>query len=151
MSHVKPVPDGYHSVQPYLHYRNCADAMAFYAKAFGAEEKLRMAGGDGRIVHAEMRIGDSCIMMSDEFPAMDALSAEHYGGSPIGLMIYTEDCDGMYARALAAGATSTREPADQFYGDRVSGVKDPFGYRWWIATHIRDVSKEELEKSGAAG
>jgi len=144
MPQVKHVPDGYHSVQPYMHFRDCAAALAFYAKAFGAQEILRMNNKDGKIGHAEIRIGDCVIMMSDEAPAMEALSAEHFGGSPVGLMIYTPDCDAMYKQALAAGATSTREPADQFYGDRVSGVKDPFGYRWWIATHIKDVSNEEL-------
>jgi len=148
MSQVKPVPDGYHSVQPYMIFRNCAEAIAFYVKAFGAQETLRMANSDGRIGHAEIRIGDSCIMMADEAPAMEAFSAEHYGGSAVGLLIYTEDCDAVYKQALATGATSVREPADQFYGDRTSGVKDPFGYRWWIATHIRDVAKEELEKHG---
>ena len=151
MPQVKPIPDGYHSVQPYMHFRNCAEAIAFYGKAFGAHETLRMNGPDGRIAHAEIRIGDCVIMVSDEAPQMGALSAEHYGGSPVGLMIYTEDCDAMYQQALAAGATSEREPADQFYGDRMSGVKDPFGFRWWIATHIRDVSNEELAKSGSAG
>lgn len=148
MSQVKPIPDGYHSVQPYMHFRNCAEAIAFYVRAFGAQEKLRMAGGGGRIGHAEIRIGDSYIMMADEFPEMNAFSAEHYGGSAVGLLIYTEDCDATYKQALAAGATSVREPADQFYGDRMAGVKDPFGYQWWIATHIRDVSKEELDKHG---
>jgi PhnB protein len=127
-------------------FRKCADAIAFYVKAFGAREELRMAGPDGRIGHAEIRIGDSYIMMADEFPEINAFSAEHYGGSAVALLIYTEDCDAMYRQALAAGATSTREPADQFYGDRMAGVKDPFGFPWWIATHIRDVSKEELEK-----
>ena len=148
MSQVKPIPDGYHSVTPYMHFRNCAEAIVFYGKAFGAVETLRMTDKEGRVGHAEIRIGDSHIMVSDEAPQMEALSAEHFGGSPIGLMIYTADCDAMYKRALAAGATSTREPADQFYGDRTCGVKDPFGYRWWISTHIRDVSKDELEKHG---
>jgi PhnB protein len=151
MSKVKPIPDGYHSVQAYMNFRNSAEAIAFYAKAFGAVEILRMNNKDGRIGHAEIRIGDSVIMMADEFPDLEAFSAEHYGGSAVGLMIYTEDCDAMYKQALAAGATSTREPTDQFYGDRMSGVKDPFGYRWWIATHIRDVSNEELMQSHSAG
>lgn len=151
MSQVKPIPDGYHSVQPYMVFMNTADAIAFYVKAFGAQEILRMNNKDGRIGHAEIRIGDSVIMMADEFPDLDAFSAEHFGGSAVGILIYTEDCDAMYKDALAAGATSTREPADQFYGDRMSGVKDPFGYRWWIATHVRDVSSEELEKSGSPG
>ncbi len=151
MSQVKPIPDGYHSVQPYMHFRNSADAIAFYVKAFGAQELLRMNNKDGRVGHAEIRMGDSVIMMADEFPDLEAFSAEHFGGSAVGLMIYTEDCDATYKQALAAGATSTREPADQFYGDRTSGVKDPFGYQWWIATHIKDVSMEEMKNSNSAG
>ncbi len=144
MSKVKPIPDGYHSVQPYLIFKNCAEAIEFYVKAFGAKEKLRMTGKEGRVGHAEILIGDSTIMMADETPQMDAYSVEHFGGSPVSLMIYTEDCDAMYAEAIAAGAKSEREPADQFYGDRISGVRDPFGYKWWIATHIKDVSVEEM-------
>lgn len=144
---VKPIPDGYHSVQPYLIFDGAARAIEFYKQAFGATERLRMKGPDGRVGHAELQIGDSCIMLADESPQMQAFSAAHYGGSPVSLLIYTEDCDRMYRQALAAGAKSEREPADQFYGDRMAGVADPFGYRWYIATHIKDVSKEELEKS----
>jgi PhnB protein len=146
MPQAKSIPDGYHSVQPYVILKNCAAAIAFYAKAFGASEKFRMTGKEGGVQHAEIQIGDSCVMMADETPPMEAFSPEHYGGSPVSLLIYTEDCDAMYKRAVAAGAQSLREPADQPYGDRMSGVKDPFGYKWWIATHIKDVSKEELEK-----
>jgi PhnB protein len=144
MSQAKAIPDGYHSVQPYAMFKNCAEAIAFYTKAFGATEKFRMPDAGGRIVHAEIQIGDSIIMMADEAPQMDALSVEHFGGSPVSLLIYTGDCDAMYAQAVAAGAKSLREPADQPYGDRMSGVKDPFGYKWWIATHIKDVSYEEM-------
>jgi PhnB protein len=146
MSEVKAIPDGYHSVQPYLYFKSSADAIAFYAKAFGATERLRMAGKDGKIGHAEIQIGDSCVMMADENPAMGALSVEHYGGAPMSLMIYVEDCDAVYAKAIAAGAKSLRKPADQFYGDRMAGVADPFGFQWFIGTHIKDVSKEELEQ-----
>ena len=140
MSNVKPIPDGYHSVQPYLMLKSCAEAIPFYAKAFGAKEKFRMPNPNGSIGHAEIEIGDCTIMMADESPQMDAYSAEHFGGSPVSLLIYTEDCDAMYAKALEAGAKTLREPADQSYGDRMAGVKDPFGYKWWIATHIKDVS-----------
>jgi PhnB protein len=140
MPQVKPIPDGYHSVQPYLMFKNCADAIAFYTLAFGAKEKFRMPGPQGGIGHAEIAIGDSTVMMADEAPQSDAFSVEHFGGSPVTLLIYTEDCDAMYAQALAAGAKSVREPADQPYGDRMSGVRDPFGYKWWIATHIKDVA-----------
>ena len=144
MSQVKPVPDGYHCVQPYLIFKDAAAAIAFCVQAFGATEKFRMPGPEGRIGHAEILIGDSTIMLADEAPQMDAYSPEHYGGSPISLLIYTADCDAVYAQALAAGAESLREPADQPYGDRMSGVRDPFGYKWYIATHVKDVSHEEL-------
>jgi PhnB protein len=140
MSEVKPIPDGYHSVQPYLMFKNTAEAIAFDSNAFGAKEKRRMPDAQGRIMHAEIEIGDSIIMMADESPEWDVYSVEHFGGSPASLMIYTEDCDAMYAQAVAAGAQSIREPMDQPYGDRMSGVKDPFGYKWWIATHVKDVS-----------
>ena len=103
-----------------------------------------MPDKQGRITHAEIEIGDSVIMMADEAPQMDAFGIDHFGGSPITLLIYTENSDAMYKQALAAGATSLREPADQPYGDRMSGVKDPFGYKWWIATHIKDVSFDEM-------
>jgi PhnB protein len=138
MPQVKATPDGYHSVQPYVMFKNCAAAMAFYEKAFGAKERRRMARPDGRIAHAEIQIGDSTVMMADEAPEMDCFSAEHFGGSAVGLHLYVDDCDAVYAQAIAAGAKSLFEPADQPYGDRMSGVGDPFGYKWWIATHIKD-------------
>ncbi len=144
---VKPIPDGYHSIQPYLIFDGAARAIEFYKQAFGATERLRMKGPDGRVGHAELQIGDSCIMLADESPQMQAFSPAHYGGSPVSLLIYTEDCDRMYRQALTAGAKSERQPADQFYGDRMAGVADPFGYRWYIATHIKDVSREEMEKA----
>ncbi|NYF80109.1 VOC family protein [Granulicella arctica] len=146
MSSVSAIPEGHHSVQPYLIFKDTVAAIAFYVKAFGATEKLCMKGPEGRVGHAEISIGDSRIMMADENAAMGAFSAEHYGGSPVSLLIYTEDCDAMYAQAVAAGAASLREPADQPYGDRMSGVKDPFGYQWYIATHILEISKEDLER-----
>jgi PhnB protein len=145
MSHTKTIPDGYHSVQPYLILKSAADAIDFYTRAFGAKERLRMAMPDGRIGHAEIEIGDSCIMMADEHPEIGAHSVQHFGGSPVSLMVYVEDCDAVYKQALAAGATSTREPADQPYGDRMAGVKDPFGFQWYLGTHIKDLSKEQLE------
>lgn len=143
---VKPIPDGYRSIQPYLMIDGATKAIEFYKKAFGATERLCMKQPDGRVGHAEIVIGDSCIMMADENPKLQAFAPPHYGGSSVSLLIYTKDCDAMYQRALAAGAKSDREPADQFYGDRMAGVVDPFGYKWFIATHIKDVSKEELEK-----
>jgi PhnB protein len=145
MANVKPIPDGYHSVQPYLILNNAAAAIDFYTKAFGAKERMRMEK-DGRIGHAEIEIGDSCVMLADEHPQIGAYSAAHYGGSPVSLMVYVTDCDAVYAKALAAGAKSEREPADQFYGDRMAGVVDPFGFKWWLGTHVKDVSKEEMQQ-----
>ncbi len=142
---VKLIPDGYHSIQPYLIIDNAAAAIDFYKKAFGAKERLRMER-DGRIGHAEIEIGDSCVMMADEHPEIGAYSPKHYGGSPVSLMVYVTDCDAVYKQALAAGATSDREPADQFYGDRMAGVVDPFGFKWYLGTHIKDVSVEELQQ-----
>lgn len=144
---VQPIPDGYHSIQPYLMIDGAAAAIEFYKKAFGATGRLCMKQPDGRVGHAEIEIGDSCIMMADENEQLQAFGPAHYGGSCVSLLIYTENCDPMYRRAIAAGAKSEREPADQFYGDRMAGVLDPFGYKWFIATHIKDVSKEELEKA----
>jgi PhnB protein len=147
MTNVKPIPDGYQRVQPYLILKNCAAALEFYKKIFGAKERLRMPQPDGRIGHAELEIGDCVIMFADEHPEIQAYAPEHYGGSPVSLHIYVEDCDAVYKNALAAGAKIEREPKDQFYGDRTAGILDPFGYKWYIATHIKDVSMEELQKA----
>ena len=130
---TRQIPQGYHSVQPYLMVVNCQEAIAYYAKAFGAKEKLCMKTPEGRVAHAEIVIGDSVIMMADEHPEIQAFAAPHYGGSPVGLMLYVDDCDATYKQALGAGATSLREPADQPYGDRMAGIVDPFGYKWWVA------------------
>jgi PhnB protein len=146
MTKFPEVPEGYHSVQPYLMFKDAAAAMAFYIKAFGATQRLCMKGPDGRVGHAEMVIGDSVIMMADENAAIGAYSVEHFGGSPAALMMHTADCDATYKEALAAGAVSEREPADQPYGERMCGVRDPFGYRWYVATHLFHLSKEELKK-----
>jgi PhnB protein len=133
MPEKQTLPNGYHNVQPYLMFADCAKAIAFFTEAFGAIERMRMQeDGGGRINHAEIQIGDSVVMMADENPAIHAYAPAHYGGSPVSLMIYVENCDTTYNRALAAGATSEREPADQPYGDRMAGILDPFGYKWWI-------------------
>jgi PhnB protein len=139
---VKAIPDQYHSVQPYLTVKGAAAFIDFMKSAFGAEETFRMGGPGGTIGHAEVRIGDSVIMLSDDTP--------DFPPQPATLMLYVEDCDGTYKRALSAGATSEREPADQFYGDRSAGVIDAFGIRWWVHTHIEDVPPEEMEKRAAA-
>ena len=134
---VKAIPDGYHSVTPYLIVKGVAQLIDFLKEAFGAQETFRMPGGGG-IMHAEVRIGDSVVMMSDAM-------GEH-GPMPTMLHLYVEDVDVVYRRALQAGATSIREPEDQFYGDRAGAVKDAFGNQWWIATHVEDVPIEELER-----
>jgi PhnB protein len=136
------IPEGYHSLQPYLIFKDTAKAIAFYVQAFGGREKMRMNDGKGRIAHAEVVLGDSVAMMADEHPEIEAWSPEHYNGSPINLMLYVEDCDTTYKAALEAGATSLREPANQEYGDRMAGVLDPFGYKWWIA-HALAKSEEK--------
>lgn len=127
------IPDGYHSIQPYLMFTDCEKAIAFYTQVFGGKEKLRMNDAKGRINHAEVAIGDSVIMMAEEHPEIGAYAAAHYGGSPVSLMLYVGDCDTTYKSALEAGATSLREPTDQSYGDRMAGILDPFGYKWWVA------------------
>jgi PhnB protein len=150
MAKVKPIPDGYRSIQPYLHVRGASDAIEFYKKAFGAKERMRMPEPSGRIGHAEIEIGDSCIMLADEYPEKQIYSPKHLGGSAVSIMLYVQDCDATYKQALAAGAKSLREPADQFYGDRMAGVEDPFGFQWWIGTHIKDVSPEEMQAATQA-
>lgn len=130
------IPEGYSFVQPYLIFKSAREAMDFYAKIFGAKEKLCMRSPEGRVVHAEISIGDSVVMLADENSAVDAYGPAHYGGSPVSLMVYVEDCDETYAEALEAGATSLRVPADQPYGDRIAGILDPFGYKWWVAHSI---------------
>jgi PhnB protein len=142
---VKPIPDGYHTATPYLIVKGAAKAIDFYKKAFGATEIMRMGEGD-TIHHAEIKIGTSPIMLGDECPQMKALSPETMGGSPISIMLYVENVDEVFNKAVAAGATVDRPLADQFYGDRTGGVTDPFGHKWYIATHIEDVPHDELER-----
>ena len=147
MARVSAIPEGCHSVQPYMMFTGCAEAMAFYTAAFGAREVMVSRRPDGRIQHAEMQIGDCRIMMADEAPEMEAFGTKHYGGSPITLMFYTEDTDAMYAQALKAGAKGLREPADQPYGVRMGGILDPFGYKWWIGTQIKAMSGAEMDEA----
>jgi PhnB protein len=145
MSVTSTPPGGYHSIQPYLIFTNAQAAITFYSRIFGATERLCMKDPTGRVAHAELVIGDSCIMLADERPEIAALSPSHFGGSPISLTLYVADCDAVYQHAIESGATGTREPADQPYGDRSAGFVDPFGYTWYLATHLKDMSKEELE------
>lgn len=147
---VKPIPDGYHSVTPYLVLRGAAQAIDFYVTAFGATELVRMPGPNGTIGHAEVKIGDSPVMLADENPDNGAEGPEILGGSPVHLMIYVEDCDTMFHRALAQGATELQPLKDQFYGDRSGSIIDPFGHVWTIATHKEDLSPQEMERRSAA-
>lgn len=147
---VNPIPDGYHSVTPYMVVDGGARAINFYKQAFGATELFRMEGPDGRIAHAEIKIGDSHVMLGDECSETGARGPQSLGGSPVSLMLYVEDVDATVSRAVEAGAELTRPVADQFYGDRTGGVKDPFGHAWYIATHVEDVPAEELKKRAAA-
>jgi PhnB protein len=143
---VKPIPDGYHSVTPYLIVHDAAAALDFYKKAFGATEIMRFPTPGGRIGHAEIRIGDSVVMLADEHPEMGAKSPQSLGGSPVGLLIYVTDVDTSFAQAVAAGGRVDRPLADQFYGDRSGTLVDPYGHKWTLATHKEDVSPEEMQK-----
>ena len=147
---VKPIPDGYHTATPYLIIKGAADAIEFYKNAFGATELMRVPGPGGVLMHAEIKIGDSIIMLADEFPDMDALSPTTIGGSPIGLMLYLPNVDEVFARAIAAGGKEFRAVQNQFYGDCSGTLTDPFGHKWTIATHVEDVSHEEIERRLAA-
>lgn len=143
---VLPIPPGYHSVTPYLVVKNASAAIDWYEKAFGAQEHLRLNGPKGNVGHAEIRIGDSYVMLADEHPDFGILAPEHFGGSPTHFLIYVENVDQVFERSLVAGATSVRPLQDQFYGDRTGTIKDPFGHQWTIATHIEDVTQEEVQR-----
>ena len=147
---VKPIPDGYHTVTPYITVRDAAAALEFYKKALGAAEVMRFDTPDGRVAHAEIQIGNSRVMLGDECPVMGNKSPQSLGGTTGGLCVYVEDCDAVFGRAVAAGATVMKPPADQFYGDRSGTVIDPFGHAWTIATHKEDVSIDEMKARMAA-
>ena len=147
---VKPVPDRYHTATPYLTIKDASKAIDFYKEAFGATELFRMPGPAGRIMHAEIKIGDSPVMLADEFPEMDARGPQALGGTPVGLCIYVENVDALFDRAVTAGAKVLRPVVDQFYGDRSGTVADPFGHKWTIATHKEDVPPEEMKRRMAA-
>ena len=146
---AKPIPDGLHTVTPYLIVRGAASALEFYRKALDAQELNRFDMGDGKIGHAELKIGDSVVMLADEQPEMGYKSPQSYGGTPVSLCLYVEDCDARLQQAVAAGAKVTRAVADQFYGDRTGTVVDPFGHMWTIATHKEDLTPEEIAKRAA--
>ena len=150
-STVKPIPEGYHTVTPYLIIKGAAEALEFYKKAFGATELFRMDQPDGKIGHAEIKIGDSPIMLCDEYLEMNHASPKTLGGSPVSLLLYVEDVDTVFDRAISAGAEQQMPLVDKFYGDRSGSVLDPFGHVWHIATHKKDVALEEMEKRMSAG
>jgi uncharacterized glyoxalase superfamily protein PhnB len=146
---VSPIPKGYLTVTPYLIFRGAAQAIEFYKKAFGAKELLRMPMPDGRIGHAEIQIGDSRVMVSDEMPEMGARAPQSVGGTSVHLFLYLKDVDKTFAQATAAGATVEMPPTDMFWGDRYSKVQDPFGHKWNLATHIEDLTPKEMTRRGA--
>lgn len=140
------IPPGHHTVTPYLAIKNAVQALAFYQRAFGATEISKLIMPDGRLGHAEIRLGDSVIMLADEFPEYGGQAPETLGGSPVCLHLYVEDVDAFFNRAVAAGAKARRPVTDQFYGDRSGQLEDPFGHLWWVATHKEDVPHEELQR-----
>ena len=146
---VSPIPAGYHSVTPYLSIRGAAQAIDFYKKALGAKEIMRMPGPDGKVGHAELQIGDSRVMLADEYEAIGFLSPQARGGTTVTLHVYVKDCDAMMTRATAAGAKVTRPAQDQFYGDRTGSIEDPFGHVWHFATHKENLSMSELKRRAA--
>jgi PhnB protein len=150
MAAVKPIPDGYPRVIPYLSVDGASAAIDFYGKVFGAKERVRMPAPGGKIGHAELEIGDSLVMLADVFPDMGGQSPKTIGGTPVTIMVYVDDVDAAFDRALKAGATSERPVENQFYGDRSGQLVDPFGHKWFIATHVEDVPADEMQKRAAA-
>jgi PhnB protein len=144
---VKPIPEGYHTLTPYLTVRDAVRAIEFYKQAFGAQERGVMKGPDGKVMHAELKIGDSIIMLGDEFPEYGALSPQSTGGAGLGLHIYVDGVDAAFDRAVKAGARVDMPVSDQFWGDRYGKLTDPFGHKWSIATHTKDMSADEMKRS----
>ena len=149
MTDVKPIPEGYPRVTPYLYIDGAAAAIDFYEKVLGAKERMRMPGPDGKLGHAELEIGDSVVMLADEYLDMGVLGPKSVGGTPVSLHVYVDDVDAVFQAALDAGATSVRDLENQFYGDRTGQFEDPFGHRWSVATHVEDVSPEEMQRRAA--
>ncbi|HEY3068881.1 MAG TPA: VOC family protein [Gaiellaceae bacterium] len=141
---AKPIPEGYHTVTPYLAVDDAAEAIEYYKKAFGAKERVRMDAPGGKIGHAELEIGDSLVMLSDPFPQASTRTPKELNGTTVSVFMYVEDVDTVVKRAAEAGATITMEVADQFWGDRFGSIKDPFGHSWSIATHVEDVPPAEM-------
>ena len=147
---VKAIPDGYYTATPYLYLSEAGKAIDFYKKAFGATETARMNGPDGRVMHAELKIGNSIVMMADEFPEMNNRSPRTLGGASGSILLYVTDADAAFAKAVRAGAKATRPVELQFWGDKMGALEDPFGHQWSLATHVEDVSPEEMERRMAA-
>jgi len=147
---TEPIPEGYHTVTPYLAVDDAAEAIDYYTKAFGAKERVRMETPDGQVGHAELEIGDSLVMLSDPFPQGSTKTPTELGGTSVSVFMYVEDVDAVVKQAVDAGATVTMEVADQFWGDRFGSVKDPFGHSWSIATHVEDVPPEEMAERAKA-
>src|SRR5689334_23861782 len=143
---VNPIPAGYHTVTPYLTVSDCARALEFYKKAFGAQVIVSMEGPPGKIAHAEMKIGDSMIMLGDEMPGMGNRSPKSLGGTAVGIFLYVNDVDSAYKQAVDAGAKADMPPADMFWGDRYGKLTDPFGHSWAMGTHIEDVAPDEMRR-----
>jgi len=146
MAKVKPIPDGYPQVIPYLMVDGAAKAIDFYTSVFGAKERMRMPGPGGSIGHAELEIGDSVVMLADEFPDMGAVGPKTVGGTPVSIAVYVNDVDATFKKAIDGGAKELRPVEDQFYGDRAGQLEDPFGHKWSVMTHIEDVPPEEMAK-----
>jgi len=147
---VKPVPEGFHTATPHLIVRDAAQAIEFYKKVFDAEERMRMPSPDGKIMHSELKIGDSIIFLSDEFPNMGGKSPQTLGGHSGGVYLYVPDVDDVFQRAIAAGGKSSGPVTDMFWGDRHGNFTDPFGHSWGVSTHTEDVSEEEMGKRAEA-
>ena len=146
---VKPIPEGYHSITPYLIIKGAAAAIDYYKKVFGAQERMRMDGPGGTIGHAELEIGDSVIMLADESPEMGHRSPKTLGGSPVSVVLYVENVDAVFKRGLDAGGKQVRPVENQFYGDRMGSLEDPFGHIWSVGTHVEDVTPAEMERRAA--
>lgn len=149
MADVKPIPDGYPQVIASLAVDDAAAAIDFYCDIFGATVRMRMDGPDGKVGHAELQLGDSVIMLADEFPDMGSVGPRSVGGTPVTLCVYVDDVDDTFARAISAGAKELRPVEDQFYGDRSGHFEDPYGHHWSVATHVEDVSEEEMMRRAA--
>jgi PhnB protein len=150
MNEVKKIPEGYHSITPALIVKNGDAAIEFYKKGFGAEERSRMKSPDGRVAHAELKLGDSVFMLSDEYPEMKCHSPNSIGGSPVSMYVYVEDVDALFDKAVSAGAKVLDPVKDEFWGDRHGRLEDPFGHLWSIATHKKDLSEEEMKSAAEA-